>query len=62
MKIYKVIADSRPECCFLCPLRGSTIKLTLDCGKVGQRDIGGGWTSSSRYPDDRCLFEGVAEA
>jgi len=58
MKIYKVVADKRPECCLLCPIKSSAVKIdSLDCGKVEKRDIGDGWTSQTRIPDHRCIFE-----
>ena len=57
MKIYKVIADSRPEACLLCPLKKI---VDYECGRMVQRK-NGAWLEGFKAPDNRCLIE-IAES
>lgn len=53
MKIFKIIADERPECCLLCPIiRQQKGK----CGAMIQKSKDG-WKSQYKGPDERCLIE-----
>ena len=60
MKIFKIIADSKPEHCLYCPV--SKERNSYVCGKTETRDIGGGWKETAKYPDERCIFEVANEA
>ena len=58
MKIFKVIADKRPEECLTCPLKCSEIKMNMsECGKKIKTNLPGGWLEEKRIPDERCVFE-----
>ena len=63
MKIYKVIADEKPEWCMLCPLARHAIGADKDglCGKYVERDMGDGWKTGGTEPDERCVFGIVSE-
>jgi hypothetical protein len=56
MIIIKLIADRKPHECTLCPLADS-IRNRLRCGELVTVDHGGGYTSRSMVPDNRCLVE-----
>ena len=51
MKIYKIIADSKPVRCNECPARE-----IRPCGEQVERQDGE-WTQIFNVPDDRCVVE-----
>lgn len=58
MKVYKMIVDSKPKHCMLCPLKASAVKIDIpECGEMRRENIGGGWMQGGMVPDHRCILE-----
>jgi hypothetical protein len=58
MRIYEVIVDKKPKTCMLCPIKNSAIKVDMPyCGKWIKEDIGGGWESEHKVPDENCILK-----
>ena len=52
MKIYKIIADSRPEYCLICPIFKGCNK-----GVNTTKDLGNGWKTGGLTPGPDCPIE-----
>ena len=59
MKIYKIIADKKPDECADCPLYAASSKKS-GCGKFAKiyyDCLGSGRISEELVPDERCKIE-----
>lgn len=54
MKIYKIIADSRPTECLVCPVARQQKGL---CGQMVKQVGKDGWIHQYKAPDDRCIIK-----